>query len=219
MKHYLVKELYTKIPSQDLPEVKVNGWVRTMRESKAFAFVELNDGTYFRNLQVILEEAKLNNYREATRQIGVGAVVFFALYNNRIKDIDFYWDRALNFEGETGPYVMYTHARACSVLRKAGACDAKPDFAALSDPESQDVVRVLEQFPEVLKAAINKSEPSMVTRYSVDLAQAFNKFYYERKVMVDDLGERAARIALTRAVKQTIAKALDLIGLEAPERM
>ena len=75
MKHYLVKELYSQIPQQDVAQVKVNGWVRTMRESKAFAFVELNDGTYFRNLQVILEEAKLNNYREATRQIGVGAAI------------------------------------------------------------------------------------------------------------------------------------------------
>ena len=85
--------------------------------------------------------------------------------------------------------------------------------------EENDVVRMLEQFPVVLKAALNKSEPSMVTRYSVDLAQAFNKFYYEHKVMVDDLGARSARIHLTRAVKQTIAKALELIGLEAPERM
>ena len=75
MKHYLVKELYTQIPQQDVAEVKVNGWVRTMRESKAFAFVELNDGSYFRNLQIILEEAKLDNYREATRQIGVGAAI------------------------------------------------------------------------------------------------------------------------------------------------
>ena len=75
MKHYLVRELYTKMPQQDLAEVKVNGWVRTMRESKAFAFVELNDGSYFRNLQIILEEEKLDNYREATRQIGVGAAI------------------------------------------------------------------------------------------------------------------------------------------------
>ena len=75
MKHYLVKELYTNMPAQDLCEVKVNGWVRTMRESKAFAFVELNDGSYFKNLQIILEEAKLDNYREATRQIGVGAAI------------------------------------------------------------------------------------------------------------------------------------------------
>ena len=75
MKHYLVRELYTNMPASDLPEVKVNGWVRTMRESKAFAFVELNDGSYFRNLQIILEESKLNNYREATRAIGVGAAI------------------------------------------------------------------------------------------------------------------------------------------------
>ena len=151
--------------------------------------------------------------------MGVGAVVFFALYNNRIKDIDFYWDRALNFDGETGPYVMYTHARACSVLRKAGECAAVPDFNALTDPEAQDVVRLLEQYPTVLKAALNKSEPSMITRYSVDLSQAFNKFYYEHKVMVDDPAERAARVALTRAVRQVIASALNLIGLEAPARM
>ena len=75
MKHYLVRELYTNMPQQDVPEVKVNGWVRTKRESKAFAFVELNDGTYFRNLQIILEESKLSNYAEATRAIGVGAAI------------------------------------------------------------------------------------------------------------------------------------------------
>ena len=157
---------------------------------------------------------------EVARQVGIGAVVFFDLYNNRIKDIDFTWERALNFEGETGPYVQYTHARACSVLRKAeGTEPSAPDFAALSDPFSQDVVRLVEQFPEVLKAAVNRSEPSMVTRYSVDLAQAFNKFYYENKVMVDDPATRAARLLLTRTVKQLLKQALYLIGIEAPERM
>ena len=150
----------------------------------------------------------------------VGAVVFFDLYNNRIKDIDFTWERALNFDGETGPYVQYTHARACSVLRKAEGVDRScPDFAALSDPFSQDVVRLIEQFPDILKSAVNRSEPSMVTRFSVDLAQAFNKFYYENKVMVDDPGTRAARLLLTDAVRQVLKQALYLIGVEAPERM
>ena len=104
----------------------------------------------------IIEEKspELENKNAVARQVGVGAVVFFVLYNNRIKDIDFYWDRALNFDGETGPYVMYTHARCCSVLRKAGECDAKPDFTALADPEAQDVVRLLEQFPEVLQSRV-----------------------------------------------------------------
>ena len=162
----------------------------------------------------------LANKDEVARQVGIGAVVFFDLYNNRIKDIDFTWERALNFDGETGPYVQYTHARACSVLRKAEGVDtANPDFAALSDPYSQDVVRLIEQFPDILKSAVNRSEPSMVTRFCVDLAQAFNKFYYENKVMVDEPGTRAARLLLTRATKQVLRQALYLIGVEAPERM
>ena len=200
--------------------VSFEGQTLSTREGRIVYLEDLLN-TSIEKARAIIDEKSpdLENKDEVARQVGVGAVVFFALYNNRIKDIDFYWDRALNFDGETGPYVMYTHARACSVLRKAGDCDAAPDYAALSDPEAQDVVRMLEQFPEVLKAALNKSEPSMITRYSVDLAQSFNKFYYEHKVMVDDLGARSARIHLTRAVKQTIAKALDLIGLEAPERM
>lgn len=162
----------------------------------------------------------LTNKAEVARQVGIGAVVFFDLYNNRIKDIDFTWERALNFDGETGPYVQYTHARACSVLRKAEGIDTDAaDFAALSDPYSQDVVRLIEQFPDILKSAVNRSEPSMVTRFSVDLAQAFNKFYYENKVMVDEPGTRAARLMLTDAVRQTLKVALYLIGIEAPEKM
>ena len=172
--------------------------------------------------RAIIEEKspELTDKDEVARQVGLGAVVFFDLYNNRIKDIDFTWERALNFDGETGPYVQYTHARACSVLRKAEGVDRScPDFAALSDPFSQDVVRLIEQFPDILKSAVNRSEPSMVTRFSVDLAQAFNKFYYENKVMVDDPGTRAARLLLTDVVRQVLKQALYLIGVEAPERM
>ena len=171
--------------------------------------------------RAIIEEKSpdLENKDEVARQIGIGAVVFFDLYNNRIKDIDFSWERALNFEGETGPYVMYTHARASSVLRKAGGESAAPDFGALTDPFSQDVVRLIEQFPDILKSAVNRSEPSMVTRFAVDLAQAFNKFYYENKVMVDEPGVRAARLLLTDATRQVLKQALYLIGVEAPERM
>ena len=172
--------------------------------------------------RALIEEKspELDNKDEVARQVGIGAVVFFDLYNNRIKDIDFTWERALNFDGETGPYVQYTHARACSVLRKAEALEkAEPDYAALSDPFSQDVVRLIEQFPDVLKSAVNRSEPSMVTRFAVDLAQAFNKFYYENKVMVEDGGVRAARLLLTDAVRQVLKQALYLIGVEAPERM
>ena len=155
----------------------------------------------------------------AAKVVGVGSVIFFVLYNNRIKDIDFSWDRALNFDGETGPYVQYTHARSCSVLRKAGECDAQPDYEALSGVDAQNVIRILEQFPATVREAVERNEPSMVTRYSVDLAQAFNKFYYESRILDDDMAARAAKLELTRAARQTIATALNLIGVEAPERM
>jgi len=161
----------------------------------------------------------LPNREDVARQVGIGSVVFSVVTGNRIKDIDFWWDRALNFDGETGPYVMYTHARACSVLRKAEDAQAEPDYGALSDPEAQEVVRLIEQFPQVLKSALDRSEPSMVTRFSADLAQAFNKFYYERRILDDDPGARAARLLLTRASRDVIKQALWLIGLSAPERM
>ena len=201
--------------------VSYEGQTLSTREGRVVYLEDLLN-TSIEKARAIIDEKSpdLPNKDEVARQIGVGAVVFFALYNNRIKDIDFYWDRALNFDGETGPYVMYTHARACSVLRRAESAEAAaPDFAALSDPFSQDVVRLIEQFPDILRSALNRSEPSMVTRFSVDLAQAFNKFYYENKGMVDEPGVRAARLMLTDAVRQTLKQALYLIGIEAPTRM
>ena len=169
----------------------------------------------------IIDEKSPNlpDKEEVARKIGIGAVIFFALYNGRIKDIDFWWDRALNFDGETGPYVMYTHARCASVLRKAGETDAEPDYAALSDPEAQAVVKLIESFPDTVRLAAERNEPSLVTRFSVELSKAFNKFYYERRILDDDPGARAARLSLTRAAKQTVKTALGLIGIEAPERM
>ena len=171
-------------------------------------------------LGIINEKSpNLENKEEVARKIGIGAVVFFALYNSRIKDIDFWWDRALNFDGETGPYVMYTHARCMSVLRKCGDVDAVPDYSALDDPEAQAVVRLIDDFPGVVHLAVERNEPSLVTRFSVELAKAYNKFYYEHRILDDDLSARAARVQLTRAASQTIKTALGLIGIEAPDRM
>ena len=200
--------------------VSYEGQTLSTREGRIVYLEDLLN-TSIEKARAIIDEKSpdLENKDAVAKQVGVGAVVFFVLYNNRIKDIDFYWDRALNFDGETGPYVMYTHARCCSVLAKAGACDAAPDFAALSDPMAQDVVRLIGQFPEVAKNALNRSEPSMITRFSVDLAQAYNKFYYENKIMVDEPGVRAARVLLTRVTRDLLARSLDLIGVAAPERM
>ena len=200
--------------------VSYEGQTLSTREGRVVYLEDLLNRS-IEKARVIIDEKSpdLENKDEVARQIGVGAVVFFSLYNNRIKDIDFRWDRVLNFDGETGPYVMYTHARSCSVLRKAGSCDAAPDFSALTDPEAQEVVRVLAQFPEIAKTALERSEPSMITRFSVDLAQAYNRFYYERKVMVDEPEVRAARIALTECVRDMLRVSLELIGVAAPERM
>ena len=200
--------------------VSYEGQTLSTREGRIVYLEDLLN-TAIEKARAIIDEKSpdLENKDEVSRQIGVGAVIFFALYNNRIKDIDFWWDRALNFDGETGPYVMYTHARSCSVLRKAGKTDAEPDYSGLAAPEAQDVVRIIEQFPSVVKSALERNEPSMITRFSVDLAQAFNKFYYECKILDDDPGVRAARLRLTDATRSVIRQALYLISIEAPEKM
>lgn len=153
------------------------------------------------------------------RKVGIGAVVFFALSAGRIKDIDFWWDRALNFEGETGPYVQYTYARCCSVLGKAPANLPDADYSTLDDAEAQDIVRLLEQFPELVKEAAQRNEPSLITRYTVDLAQAYNKFYYEHRILDCEPATSAARIAITKAVRNVIGTGLTLIGVEPTEKM
>ena len=171
----------------------------------------------------IIEEKSPNlpNKDEVARQVGVGAVVYFDLHNERIKDIDFRWERALSFEGETGPYVQYTHARCCSVLRKEQAyADVEPDYSVLCDDEALDVLMLISRFPEVVRKAMDQNEPSLITRHTTSLAQAYNKYYFEHRIMEEnDPAGSAARVNLTDAVRDVIKTGLYLIGVEAPERM
>ncbi|MGI6005008.1 MAG: arginine--tRNA ligase [Christensenellales bacterium] len=171
--------------------------------------------------QIMLEKSpELENPDETARQVGVGALVFQTLSAGRIKDITFTFERALNFDGETGPYVQYTHARCCSVLKKAPeGLRGSGDPGALCDEEAQSLLALLARFPQAVSAAAEQYEPSVITRYVVDVAQAYNKFYYEHQILCDEKEVRDARLALTEATRSVIRKALYLIGLHAPQSM
>ena len=172
-------------------------------------------------LAIIQEKSPdLPDKEEVARQVGIGAVIYTDLSNNRIKDIDFRWERALNFDGESGPYVQYTHARCCSLLRKAeGLALPDPDWSALTDDEAQSLLRLMSRFPDVVLEAADKYEPSMITRAVTDIAQAFNKYYYEHRILDGAPAEIAARVALAGAVRSLLHTGLYLIGIEAPSRM
>ena len=164
----------------------------------------------------------LENKEEVAKAVGTGAVIFGALINSRIKDIVFSYDKALNFDGETGPYCQYTYARAASVLAKAGLDKEGAEFkftATELSPVEYDLVSVLSNFPAVVMAAADKYEPSLVTRYAVDLAAAFNKFYFDCKILGAEEDVRNFRLALTKATKTTLKNALSLLGIKTPEKM
>lgn len=170
----------------------------------------------------IIEEKNpsLENKEEVAKQVGIGAVIFNDLYNGRIKDVVFSWERMLNFDGETGPYVQYTHARACSILKRAGEINLSDiHFDALSDEASLDICKLLETYPEKIKDAANKLEPSVVTRHLVAIAQAFNKFYHDNPILNSEEDVRQARLAVVVAVKTVMKEGLSLLGIDAPEQM
>ena len=165
------------------------------------------------------------NIDETAKQVGIGAVIFQELSNNRIKDYVFSWDKVLDFNGETGPYVQYTYARAASLMRRADAgALAKAqagdiDVSYIRSDAAYELVKLLEAFPAVVLEAADKYEPSVVTRHIVDIAQSFNRFYHDEHIIVENIEEQAAKLALAQAAKNTIKNGLGLLGIQCPERM
>ena len=145
------------------------------------------------------------------RQVGTGAVVFGALSNSKIKDIAFSYDKILNFDGETGPYVQYTAARIKSVLRKGG--EPKNYTVAAVNEEEYDLVTVLSNFPDTVKGAVEKLEPFYITRYAIDLASTFNKFYFDCKIIGEDENVSNFRLDLCRATLTVLTNSLTLLGI------
>ncbi len=201
--------------------VSMEGGAFHTREGKVLYLDDVLDAAVEKTYEIICEKSPdLEDKRAAAEAVGVGAVIWGALYNSRIKDVVFSYDKVLNFDGETGPYAQYTHARCCSVLRKAGGYDrARLDASVLSDPYSLALLKAIDGFPAAVKAAGEKYEPYLVARAVMAVCTAMNKFYYEIRIMADDEAERTARLALTDAARQTIAIGLNLLGIQAPERM
>lgn len=172
--------------------------------------------------RAIIEEKNPQSTRkdEIAESVGTGAVVFSALWNNRIKDIVFSFDKVLNFDGETAPYVQYTHARCASALRKGGEIDYNNiDFDSITTDEGYDVIKCVLAFGDSVRLAAKLREPCYVARHVVDLAEKFNRFYIGHRIVVDDDKVRNTRLLLTKAVANAINTGLTLLGIDAPEGM
>ena len=176
-----------------------------------------------RKIYEIIEEKNpdLEDKETVARQVGIGAIIFNDLYNQRIKDVVFNWDKILNFDGETGPYVQYTYARCASVLRKAGevTIPEEIDYSVLTDEVTMNLLKDITRFPGVVKDAAEKYEPFMISRFAVSVAQHFNKFYHDCQINVDDENIKMARLKVVSVTMRVIKDALELLGIECPEQM
>lgn len=191
------------------------------RKGNVVLLEELLKEAVAKTLETInVKNPELKEKEMVAKEIGIGAVLFTYLKNSREKDIVFDWDEMLSFEGETGPYVQYSYARAKSILRKAEGINGDADFSKLTSKEEFELTKVLEGFNKAILLAIDRLEPSVVTRYTIEVAKAFNKFYNAHSVLnLEDTGLKVARLKLIEATAQVIKNSLNLIGINVVEEM
>ena len=168
--------------------------------------------------QIEEKNPELENKEEVAHAVGVGAVKFYDLKTDRRNGYDFDLEAMVSFEGETGPYVQYAYARIQSILRKANFTPSADATYSLSDPESWEIIKLLQDFSRVVKRAAENYDPSLIAKYAINLAQAFNKYYAHTRIL-DESPERDSRLALSYSTAVVLKEALRLLGVEAPEKM
>ena len=168
--------------------------------------------------QIEEKNPELENKEEVAHAVGVGAVKFYDLKTDRRNGYDFDLEAMVSFEGETGPYVQYAYARIQSILRKANFTPSADATYSLSDPESWEIIKLLQDFSRVVKRAAENYDPSLIAKYAINLAQAFNKYYAHTRIL-DESPERESRLALSYSTAVVLKEALRLLGVDAPEKM
>ena len=183
---------------------------------------DLLNGTIEKAEEIIQDKnPNLENKEEVAKKVGIGAIIFNTLSTTTIKDQVFDWNTALNFQGETGPYIQYTYVRTKSVLEKAGSI---PDIQNikienLTDECSLNLIKLIYNFQEVLIQVTEKNEPSILSRYLIDLSKAFSSFYNENKIIVDDKDVQDVRVYLTYATGKVLKIGANLLGMKMPDKM
>ena len=195
------------------------------REGNIVKLEELLNEAIERAKEIIEQKnPELENKEEVAKKVGIGAIIFNDLSNSRVKDEVFDWNNILNFQGETGPYIQYTYVRTKSVLEKAGIkidniSFNMVNFDSLEDTYSQNIIKLLYDFHNILIQVTEKNEPSILSRYLIELAKAYSVFYNENRIMVEDVNIKNSRIYLTFAVGKVLKIGANLLGIEMPEKM
>ena len=229
------KQVFTVAKYLDLDEKYLKGLIHvpfgmvqlptgkmSTREGNIIKLEELLNEAIERAEKIIEEKnPELEDKKETAKKVGVGAVIFNDLSNSRVKDEIFEWDKILNFQGETGPYIQYTYVRTKSVLEKAEKLPELKDIKldVLNDIYSQTIIKLIYNFQDILVQVTRKEEPSILSRYLIDLAKAFSSFYNENKIIVEDKDIQNARVYLTYAVNQVLKNGVELLGMQMPNKM
>jgi arginyl-tRNA synthetase len=222
------ERLFPRLEHVEFGWIKFQDEMMSTRKGNIIRLADVLDKAIFLAQEKIREKnPDLKEMESTSRMIGVGAVLFADLATRRQRDVNFDWDEVLNFEGETGPYLQYTHARLSSLLRRyEGELPHEIDFSLLDSPEEALVLDLLYSFPQIVRETADTYEPSILCSYLLNLGGAFNKMYQRKdargridKIISDDEKLTSARIALVEAVRTVIAEGLYLLGIEAPQEM